>query len=90
MPLLKGKENVGKNIQELYAANKSKPAGKKRSRAQIIAIAESAAGNAKPKKKNGGKTKTAPKKPKLKGTAKQRFVKSRQSSKQIKERNKKR
>lgn len=42
MPLFKGKKNVGRNIKELTAANKSKK--KKRSRKQIIAIAMSAAG----------------------------------------------
>jgi hypothetical protein len=39
MPLLPGKENIGKNIKELQLANQSKPAGKKRSKAQILAIA---------------------------------------------------
>jgi hypothetical protein len=42
MPLLKGKQNVGRNIKELIAANKSKK--KKRNRKQIIAIAMNAAG----------------------------------------------
>lgn len=44
MPLTK---SVSKNIAELTRANRSKPAGKKRSREQIAAIAYSAA-----KKKN--------------------------------------
>ena len=39
MPLLSGKENIGKNIKELQMANQSKPANKKRSKAQILAIA---------------------------------------------------
>ena len=48
MPLYKGKKNIGKNIEELYHDNqKSGKArgnkGKKRSRAQIIAIAYHAA-----------------------------------------------
>lgn len=42
MPLLKGKKNIGKNIATEEAAGK-KPK-------QAIAIAESVAGNAKPKK----------------------------------------
>ena len=50
MPLFKGKKNVGRNIEELYIANKSKK--KKRSRKQIIAIAMSAAGVSKNKKSN--------------------------------------
>lgn len=42
MPLLNGKskETLARNIAELYEANKSKSPGKKRSHAQIIAIAE--------------------------------------------------
>ena len=43
MPLKKGKKNIGANIKELERANKTKSAGKKRPRKQIIAIAESAA-----------------------------------------------
>lgn len=49
MPLIKGrgkngvKKAVAANIAELTRANKSKPAGKKRSREQIIAIAYSVA-----------------------------------------------
>jgi hypothetical protein len=44
MPLKKGgKKAVRENIEELYRANKSKPAGKKRGRRQIIAIAFAAA-----------------------------------------------
>lgn len=38
-PLLRGKKNVGYNIKELKAANFNKPAGKKRSKSQILAIA---------------------------------------------------
>lgn len=41
-------EAVSKNIKELYRANASKPSDKKRSHAQIVAIAYS---EAKPKKK---------------------------------------
>lgn len=37
MPLLPGKQNVSRNIRELYHANESK--SKPRPRAQIIAIA---------------------------------------------------
>lgn len=40
MPLT---SDVNKNIQELYRANAGKPAGKKRGKAQIIAIAYHAA-----------------------------------------------
>jgi hypothetical protein len=44
MPLHKGgKKAVQANISELYHANDSKPAGKKRGRKQIIAIAFAAA-----------------------------------------------
>lgn len=49
MPLIKGrgkngvKKAVAANIAELTRANKSKPAGKKRSHQQIVAIAFSAA-----------------------------------------------
>lgn len=43
MPLLKGKKNIGKNIAT--EENAGKPTK------QAIAIAESVAGNAKPKKK---------------------------------------
>jgi hypothetical protein len=44
MPLKKGgKKAVSFNIRELHNANKSKPAGKKRSHAQMIAIGISAA-----------------------------------------------
>jgi hypothetical protein len=44
MPLKKGgKQAVQYNIEELYHANASKPAGKKRGRDQIIAIAFAAA-----------------------------------------------
>lgn len=41
MPLIKGKskEDLATNIAELHRANKSKPVGKKRSDAQIAAIA---------------------------------------------------
>jgi hypothetical protein len=39
MPLLPGKKNIGYNVDELRAANKMKPPGKKRSRGQILAIA---------------------------------------------------
>jgi len=42
--------DVGKNIGELYAANKTKSKSKKRSRAQIIAIAMSGARKFKKKK----------------------------------------
>lgn len=45
-PLKKGKKNVGYNIAELTKNN-----SKGRSRKQIIAIAESAAGNSKKSKK---------------------------------------
>lgn len=51
MPLKEGKQNEGENIKELYEANKSKPEGKKRPRAQIIAIALRAAGAPPPKNK---------------------------------------
>jgi hypothetical protein len=48
MPLKKGgKKAVQANIEELYHANDSKPAGKKRGRKQIIAIAFAAAGRKK-------------------------------------------
>jgi hypothetical protein len=51
MPLKKGgKKAVSDNIRELYHANETKPAGKKRERDQIIAIAYHAAGK-------GGKSK---------------------------------
>jgi len=44
MPLKKGgKKAVQANIEELYHANDSKPAGKKRKRNQIVAIAFAAA-----------------------------------------------
>jgi hypothetical protein len=44
MPLKQGgKKAVQANITELYHANESKPAGKKRGRDQIIAIAFAAA-----------------------------------------------
>ena len=48
MPLYSGKKNIGRNIKELYADNKLSGKarganGKPRSRAQIIAIAESVA-----------------------------------------------
>lgn len=44
MPLHKGgKKAVRENISELYHANASKPAGQKRGRKQIIAIAFAAA-----------------------------------------------
>jgi hypothetical protein len=44
MPLKRGGQKaVSANIRELIKANKSKPAGKKRSRDQIIAIALSGA-----------------------------------------------
>jgi len=44
MPLKRGgKKAVQANIEELYHANASKPAGKKRKRDQIIAIAYAAA-----------------------------------------------
>lgn len=43
MPLLRGAGNISRNVRELYEANKSKPKGKRRKRAQIIAIAESVA-----------------------------------------------
>jgi hypothetical protein len=43
MPLLSGKKNIGRNIKELYEANKDKPAKQKRGRDQIIAIAMSEA-----------------------------------------------
>ncbi len=39
MPLLKGKSNIGKNIEELVQANENKPDSKKRVMAQIRAIA---------------------------------------------------
>ena len=53
MPLHKGgKKAVQENIKELYHANASKPAGKKRERKQIVAIAFSAA-----KQKNNKRTK---------------------------------
>jgi hypothetical protein len=55
----KGKKAVQKavsaNIAELTRANKSKPAGKVRSRAQIAAIAYSAAGKKKKKSGSGDK-----------------------------------
>lgn len=53
MPLKKGgKKAVSENIRELYHANEDKPAGKKRGRDQIIAIAYNAAGkDRKPKGK---------------------------------------
>ncbi len=59
MPLGK---NVGKNISELYADNKKKGKakganGKSRSRAQIIAIAYSAAGKSKRRTSDGYMTK---------------------------------
>lgn len=43
MPLFKGKDNVGKNIEELRAANETKPKAEKRSFAQMLAIALSSA-----------------------------------------------
>lgn len=45
MPLKQGKsqKTISDNIRELAAANKTKPAGKKRPQKQIIAIAESVA-----------------------------------------------
>lgn len=44
MPLFHGgKEAVSKNVKELYHANAAKPEGKKRGRAQIVAIAINAA-----------------------------------------------
>ena len=45
MPLKRGssQKTIGANIRELYHANSSKPKGKKRSREQMIAIAESEA-----------------------------------------------
>jgi hypothetical protein len=44
MPLKKGgKKAVQDNIKELYHANDSKPAGEKRKRDQIVAIAYAAA-----------------------------------------------
>jgi hypothetical protein len=44
MPLHQGgKKSVQYNIRELYHANDSKPAGKKRGRKQIVAIAFAAA-----------------------------------------------
>lgn len=56
MPLTK---DVGKNIEELYADNKKKGKakganGKVRSRAQIIAIAMSAAGKSKKRSTSDG------------------------------------
>lgn len=39
MPLKKGKNSIGYNIKELQAANKSKSPSKKRSKAQLLAIA---------------------------------------------------
>ena len=51
MPLYKGgKKAVQYNISELYHANDSKPAGKKRGRKQIVAIAFAAAGKKKKKR----------------------------------------
>lgn len=41
---------VSSNIAELTRANKTKPAGEKRSRAQVAAIAYSAAGEKRKKK----------------------------------------
>lgn len=57
MPLYKAKGKgkkavnsaVSKNIKELYMANESKPAGKKRSREQMIAIGIAAAKRGKKK-----------------------------------------
>lgn len=45
MPLAKGssQKTISANIRTLYHENASKPAGKKRKRAQIVAIAESVA-----------------------------------------------
>ena len=53
MPLLKGKKNIGKNIKELKESNKTKSSGKRRSKAQITAIALNVAYG--PKKKKGRK-----------------------------------
>ena len=39
MPLAEGPGTTGRNIRELVKANKDKPEGKKRKRAQIVAIA---------------------------------------------------
>jgi len=52
MPLEKGKSKkiISKIISELYHANKSKSAAKKRSRKQIIAIALSSAKKSKKKR----------------------------------------
>lgn len=54
MSLLKGKKNIGKNIQELEADNKKKGKerganGKPRSKKQILAIALNVAGKSKKK-----------------------------------------
>lgn len=58
MPLKTGAKNVGKNIAELYADNKKSGKarganGKPRSRAQIIAIAESVARKGRPRESSG-------------------------------------
>lgn len=63
MPLKKAKSKrkkdvqkaVSSNIAELTRANKSKPASKQRSRAQIAAISYSAAGQKKKKTGSGDK-----------------------------------
>lgn len=57
MPLPKGggRKQASENIRELYHANESKPAGKKRKRNQIIAIAMNAAGVSKKPKMKGQK-----------------------------------
>lgn len=52
MPLLEGKENMGKNYKELEEANKSKPDTKKRPKRQIIAIMLREAGVPPPPKKS--------------------------------------
>jgi len=51
VPLQEGKGTESANIKELYKANESKPEGKKRPRAQIIAIAMREAGAPPPKTK---------------------------------------
>ena len=50
MPLLSGKENIGRNIRELKKANVKKRLSKKRPKKQILAIALSKAYGPKTKK----------------------------------------